>query len=154
MFVIGVVRKATIARGLLSTRMLEFLLREHQTLTDNLRGSRWARAQNHSKDFISWFEKKVMTEGASDDHIVWLAKGPNPVATKYGGYVINGYRFHTRMRDARCEDSEQWGDSKCIDFRLCELQRSKSSHWRCYILRCNRKNHRNRLLGPILLCIV
>ncbi|GAB2284221.1 hypothetical protein Dimus_018687 [Dionaea muscipula] len=44
-----------------------------------------------------------MTEGASDDHIVWLAKGPNPVATKYGGYVINGYRFHTRMHDARCK---------------------------------------------------
>lgn len=42
-----------------------------------------------------------MAEGVSDDHIVWLAKGPNPVATKYGGYVINGYSFHTRMRDAR-----------------------------------------------------
>ncbi|GAB2294229.1 hypothetical protein Dimus_028446 [Dionaea muscipula] len=61
---------------------------------DNLRGSKWARAQNHTKDFISWFEKKVMTEGASDDHIVWLAKGPNPVAIKYGGYVINGYRVN------------------------------------------------------------
>ncbi|GAB2288685.1 hypothetical protein Dimus_023001 [Dionaea muscipula] len=46
---------------------VEKYISEHQTLTDNLRGSKWARAQNHSKDFISWFEKKVMTEGASDD---------------------------------------------------------------------------------------
>ena len=31
-----------------------------------------------------------------------LAMGPNPSAKKYGGYVINGYRYHTKNRDARC----------------------------------------------------
>ncbi|GAB2273235.1 hypothetical protein Dimus_008035 [Dionaea muscipula] len=82
---------------------VEKYISEHQTLTDNLRGSKWARAQNHSKDFISWFEKKVMTEGASDDHIVWLAKGPNPVATKYGDMLSMDIVFTLGcvMRDAR-----------------------------------------------------
>ncbi|GAB2283684.1 hypothetical protein Dimus_018183, partial [Dionaea muscipula] len=56
---------------------------EHQNLMESFRGSKWARAQNHSNDFIKWFEKKVMTDDAVDDHIAWLAKGPNPVATKY-----------------------------------------------------------------------
>ena len=34
---------------------------------------------------------------------MWLSKGPNPVAIKYKGYFINGFRFHTRKRDARCK---------------------------------------------------
>ena len=37
------------------------------------------------------------------DYIFWLSKGPNPVATRYTGYFINGYRFHTKKRDARCK---------------------------------------------------
>lgn len=28
--------------------------------------------------------------------------GPNRAAKKFSGYVINGYRFHTKFRDARC----------------------------------------------------
>ena len=36
-------------------------------------------------------------------YIFWLSKGPNPVATRYTGYFINGYRFHTKKRDARCK---------------------------------------------------
>ena len=37
------------------------------------------------------------------DYIFWLSKGPNPVATRYTGYFINGYRFHTKKSDARCK---------------------------------------------------
>ncbi|GAB2271584.1 hypothetical protein Dimus_006416 [Dionaea muscipula] len=68
---------------------VEKYISEHQTLMDSLRGSKWAKAQNHSKDFVSWFEKKVMTDDATHDHITWIAKGPNPVATKYGGAKVN-----------------------------------------------------------------
>ena len=30
-----------------------------------------------------------------------LSRGPNFVARKFNGYLINGYRFHTRRRDVR-----------------------------------------------------
>lgn len=35
------------------------------------------------------------------DWIKELSRGPNSIAKRYSGYVINGYRFHTRQRDAR-----------------------------------------------------
>ena len=31
-----------------------------------------------------------------------LAMGPNQSAKRYSGYVINGYIYHTKNRDARC----------------------------------------------------
>ena len=31
-----------------------------------------------------------------------LAMGPNRATKKYSGYVLNGYRFHTKYRDAKC----------------------------------------------------
>ncbi|KAF7800834.1 uncharacterized protein G2W53_044685 [Senna tora] len=37
------------------------------------------------------------------DFVKGLSRGPNSVAKKFSGYVINGYRFHTRMRDGRCK---------------------------------------------------
>ena len=32
-----------------------------------------------------------------------LSRGPNVVAKRYPRYLINGYRFHSRQRDARCK---------------------------------------------------
>ncbi|GAB2292703.1 hypothetical protein Dimus_026940 [Dionaea muscipula] len=78
---------------------VEKYISEHQNFMDSMRGTKWVRVQNHCNDFMSWFENKVVIEDSPDDHIVWLAKGPNPVATEYSGYVVNGYRFHTRARD-------------------------------------------------------
>jgi hypothetical protein len=34
-------------------------------------------------------------------HLRALSRGPNTVAKRFSGYVINGYRFHTIKRDAR-----------------------------------------------------
>lgn len=31
----------------------------------------------------------------------YLSRGPNKIAKRFSGYVINGYRFHTKQRDAR-----------------------------------------------------
>lgn len=31
-----------------------------------------------------------------------LALGPNRMARRFSGYVVNGYRFHTKSRDSRC----------------------------------------------------
>lgn len=35
------------------------------------------------------------------DQLKKLSRGPNRVARRFSGYVINGYRFHTKQRDAR-----------------------------------------------------
>lgn len=35
------------------------------------------------------------------DWLKALSRGPNNVARRYSGYVINGFRFHTRKREAR-----------------------------------------------------
>lgn len=31
-----------------------------------------------------------------------LAKGPNRAAKRFSGYIVNGYRFHTKRRDQKC----------------------------------------------------
>lgn len=37
---------------------------------------------------------------SADLHV--LALGPNRTTRRFSGYVINGYRFHTKSRDSRC----------------------------------------------------
>ena len=37
------------------------------------------------------------------DLIKQLSRGPNVDAKRYSGYLINGYRFHIRQRDAKCK---------------------------------------------------
>ncbi|KAH0639342.1 hypothetical protein KY290_036605 [Solanum tuberosum] len=49
-----------------------------------------------------WFETRALQEDVPD-LIKQLSKGPNSVAKRYSGYLINGYRFHVRQRDARCK---------------------------------------------------
>ncbi|KAL4561837.1 hypothetical protein LXL04_034017 [Taraxacum kok-saghyz] len=71
------------------------LINEHKVFIDTQpRKSRWARAQNHSHEFANWLEEKII--------FFWLAKGPSPTSKRYHGYYVNGYRFHTKSRDARC----------------------------------------------------
>ncbi|WMV37972.1 hypothetical protein MTR67_031357 [Solanum verrucosum] len=57
--------------------------------------------------FKSYIRNRRYPEGciAEDvpDLIKELSRGPNYVAKRYSGYLINGYRFHIRQRDARCK---------------------------------------------------
>lgn len=39
--------------------------------------------------------------GQKSNQIKELSRGPNTIARQFSGYVINGYRFHTRQCDAR-----------------------------------------------------
>ncbi|XP_016452815.2 uncharacterized protein LOC107777332 [Nicotiana tabacum] len=76
-------------------------IREHEVEVNNhRRGSRWSKAKNHSQNFSQWFETRVLHEDVSD-LIKHLSIGPNSIAKRYYGYLINGYRFHTRQRDAK-----------------------------------------------------
>ncbi|CAH1423010.1 unnamed protein product [Lactuca virosa] len=66
------------------------------------RKSTWLQSQ-HSQTFISWFKKEVRKRLANGedicDDVRWLAKGPNFAVSKYSGFAINEYRFHTTSRD-------------------------------------------------------
>ncbi|XP_049406147.1 uncharacterized protein LOC125869748 [Solanum stenotomum] len=78
----------------------ETSIREHKNIMSNhSRLNAWARERNHSREFSNWFEKKVKNVEVPR-HLIWLAKGPNMVAKRYTAYFINGYRFHTKKRDA------------------------------------------------------
>ncbi|CAH1421293.1 unnamed protein product [Lactuca virosa] len=77
-------------------------INEHKVYIDTQpRKRRWARAQNHSHEFADWLKEKVKSNNVPD-HIFWLAKGPSPTSKRYHGYYVNGYRFHTKSRDAKC----------------------------------------------------
>ncbi|KAF7826751.1 uncharacterized protein G2W53_017915 [Senna tora] len=78
-------------------------IREHEDIVNNHTGKRkWSKAKSHSNDFTAWFETRAMNDDISY-FVKGLSRGPNTVAKKFSGYVINGYRFHTRMRDGRCK---------------------------------------------------
>ncbi|CAH1421536.1 unnamed protein product [Lactuca virosa] len=66
------------------------------------RKSTWLQSQ-HSRTFITWFKKEVEKRLANEedicDDVRWLAKGPNFAISKYSGFAINEYHFHTTSRD-------------------------------------------------------
>ncbi|GAU46340.1 hypothetical protein TSUD_401990 [Trifolium subterraneum] len=57
-------------------------------------------ASNISKYFSEWFKTRALKDDVPF-HLKALSRGPNTVAKRFSGYVINGYRFHTMKRDAR-----------------------------------------------------
>ncbi|KAK9075753.1 hypothetical protein SSX86_004082 [Deinandra increscens subsp. villosa] len=55
----------------------------------------------HSETFESWFQDHVAELLSSGDHRITedlriLASGPAEFVTKYKGFIINGFRFHTK----------------------------------------------------------
>ncbi|XP_069145925.1 uncharacterized protein [Solanum lycopersicum] len=82
---------------------VEAFIKEHNNLTDNLtRGNAWVKSHVHSREFGDWCRDKVTNIEVSN-HLKWLDKGSNFVEKRYTGYFINGYRFHTKTRDAPCK---------------------------------------------------
>ncbi|XP_060190633.1 uncharacterized protein LOC132619889 [Lycium barbarum] len=79
---------------------VEKFIEEHKNVISNhTRSNAWARARNHSREFSSWFEEKVKNVEVLD-YLIWLSRMPNVVGKRYTAYFINGYRFHTKSRDA------------------------------------------------------
>ncbi|KAH0655532.1 hypothetical protein KY285_030414 [Solanum tuberosum] len=76
-------------------------IREHeQEVNNHPRRSKWSKAKDHCQNFSQWLEIHALQEDVPD-LIKELCRGPNYVAKRYSGYLINGYRFHIRQRDAR-----------------------------------------------------
>ncbi|KAF7844458.1 uncharacterized protein G2W53_001363 [Senna tora] len=67
-------------------------IREHEDIVNRHTGKKkWSKAKSHSNDFIQWFETRAMNDDISD-FVKGLSRGPNTIAKKFSGYVINGYR--------------------------------------------------------------
>ncbi|XP_015054911.1 uncharacterized protein LOC107001341 [Solanum pennellii] len=76
-------------------------IREHeQEVNNQSRRSKWSKAKNHCQNISQWFETRALQENVPD-LIKQLSRGPNSVAKRFSGYLINGYRFHVRQSDAR-----------------------------------------------------
>ncbi|KAK6782369.1 hypothetical protein RDI58_020165 [Solanum bulbocastanum] len=77
------------------------LCREHEQEVNNQpQRSKWSKVKNHCQNFSQWFETRALQEDVPN-LIKQLSRGPNYVAKRYSGYLINGYRFHVRQPDAR-----------------------------------------------------
>lgn len=80
----------------------------HRSLIDgssvdgHVKSKKYKREREHSEDFWKWLKEHVGKQSNVSEDLEVLAMGPNRVAKKYSGYVINGYRFHTKFRDAKC----------------------------------------------------
>ncbi|KAH0773686.1 hypothetical protein KY290_010823 [Solanum tuberosum] len=77
------------------------LSREHeQEVNNHPQRSKWSKAKGHCENFSQWFEACALQEDVPD-LIKQLSRGPNSIAKRYTGCLINGYRFHIRQCDAR-----------------------------------------------------
>ncbi|KAK1396038.1 hypothetical protein POM88_005901 [Heracleum sosnowskyi] len=55
--------------------------------------------QPQMAEFPKWFKKHVAdpVNNVCDKYLIQLSKGPFKRVTTYSGYIVNGYRFHTRI---------------------------------------------------------
>lgn len=81
---------------------------EHKRLVKNQHRSRrlsmYAIEKIHSQQFSEWFEKRVARMEEQHDQSVteeikWLARGPLESVQRFSGYIVKGYRFHTKYRE-------------------------------------------------------
>ncbi|XP_020204521.2 uncharacterized protein LOC109789889 [Cajanus cajan] len=80
---------------------VQVYIREHDdSINSHTKKRKWAKAKVQSQDFSEWFRNRAMKNDVSFQ-LKELSRGPNTVAKRFSGYLINGYRFHTMKRDAR-----------------------------------------------------
>ncbi|KAL6551372.1 hypothetical protein OROMI_021860 [Orobanche minor] len=82
---------------------IERLIGEHHALVNGHAGSKRYRSERaHTGEFWKWLKEVVPKRGYISRDLEVLSLGPNRRARKFAGYVINGYRFHTKSRDSQC----------------------------------------------------
>ncbi|KAK2416592.1 hypothetical protein QL285_038977 [Trifolium repens] len=80
---------------------IEVYISEHDDIVNSHTKKRqWDKAKAQSQNFSEWFKTRAMRDDVPLK-LQELSKGPNDVAKRFSGYVVNGYRFHTMERDAR-----------------------------------------------------
>ncbi|XP_074374561.1 uncharacterized protein LOC141714968 [Apium graveolens] len=76
---------------------------EHRAFMDGLASQqKYKRERAHMEDFWKWLKDEVLKKENISRDLEVFALGPNRLARKFTGYVINGYKFHTKFGDSRC----------------------------------------------------
>ena len=60
------------------------------------------RERAHTNDFWIWLKQDILKKDTISRDLKVFALGPNRAAKRFTGYVVNGYKFHTKSRDSRC----------------------------------------------------
>ncbi|XP_074347485.1 uncharacterized protein LOC141686344 [Apium graveolens] len=82
---------------------VEALIEQHRSLFDvNAKLNKYKRARTHTDEVCEWFKTEIRKKLNVSREIASLAIGPKRVARRFRGYVVNGYRFHTKSRDKKC----------------------------------------------------
>ncbi|XP_058076314.1 uncharacterized protein LOC131224884 [Magnolia sinica] len=95
--------EGSIAEGYLAKECLTFCSREHRKVIKKEMPRRAPRLLEriHNEKFPNWLGKHV--DHVGNDQVLKevrsLARGPNTVARRFKGYIINGFRFRTRDRE-------------------------------------------------------
>ncbi|XP_074352365.1 uncharacterized protein LOC141691534 [Apium graveolens] len=77
--------------------------REHRILYDNeAKTKKYKKERTHTLEFHNWLKAKVEKRTENTLELSNLTRGPQRAVKKFSGYVINGFRFHTRIRDTNC----------------------------------------------------
>ncbi|KAK1373230.1 hypothetical protein POM88_029423 [Heracleum sosnowskyi] len=82
---------------------IEKLIEDHRTLFESHgKSKKYEREKTHTQEFHNWLNDEVGKRSESSLELLHLARGPQRAAKKFSGYVVNGFRFHTKKRDAKC----------------------------------------------------
>ncbi|KAL8135095.1 hypothetical protein AgCh_009931 [Apium graveolens] len=82
---------------------IEKLIGEHRILIESHgKSKRYAKERLHTIEFHHWLKDEVQKINEPSSELLNLARGLERAAKKYIGYIVNGFRFHTKKRDAKC----------------------------------------------------
>ncbi|XP_057452582.1 uncharacterized protein LOC130744411 [Lotus japonicus] len=74
-------------------------IREHENeIASGNKRKRWSKAKSQGQDFIEWFKTRALMDDVPG-HLKDLSRGPNIIARRFSGYVINGYRLNSKKRE-------------------------------------------------------
>ncbi|XP_074327759.1 uncharacterized protein LOC141665675 [Apium graveolens] len=82
---------------------IEKLKNEHRSLVEkDVKVKKYKRERTHATEFHKWLKEVVRNRNDISMELSSLARGPHRAAKQFTGYIVNGFRFHTKQRDSRC----------------------------------------------------
>ncbi|XP_074377722.1 uncharacterized protein LOC141719247 [Apium graveolens] len=76
---------------------------EHRSLVEkDAKVKKYKRERTHATEFHKWLKEVVRNKNDISMELSSLARGPHRAAKQFTGYIVNGFRFHTKQRDSRC----------------------------------------------------
>ncbi|XP_074377016.1 uncharacterized protein LOC141718533 [Apium graveolens] len=80
----------------------DLIEKHHELMANNENSKRYKRERIHADEICGWFKDEVGKKVEASREVTSLAKGPRRLAKQFSGYIVNGFRFHTRERDHKC----------------------------------------------------